>query len=248
MRKYLLIAISLVAMIGSVTVLVEYATVDESGYGAIMRFFGYGAPPERVVPETLQERGLRLMDRLVEVHGWTPEGSAIAAGQAQVESNLTPDGPPADNGRSHGLFMWKDDRFENLKTFAKERGQDYRDFDVQIDFFDDEVTHRSGTELGWKNVADLDNAALIGHLFEVYGSATTRARVDDAKTWLKTYREQHDSKTSKTPPSEQWSGPAPHDDGNRSASSASAMDQGTPPARSRLRASDTSSSRAHRRP
>jgi len=195
MRKYLLIAISLVAMIGSVTVLVEYATVDESGYGAIMRFFGYGAPPERVVPETLQERGLRLMDRLVEVHGWTPEGSAIAAGQAQVESNLTPDGPPADNGRSHGLFMWKDDRFEKLKAFAKERDQDYLDVDVQIDFFDDEVTHRSETELGWKNVADLNKAASMGHLFEVYSSSTTGARVDDAKMWLKIYREKHDSKT-----------------------------------------------------
>jgi len=196
MRKYLLFAVALVAMVGLGTVVVEYATVDESGYGVIMRYFGYGTPPERVAPQTMQERGLHLMNRLVDVHGWTPEGAAIAAGQAQVESNLNTDGPPGDNGRSHELFMWKDDRFEKLKTFAKERDQDYLDFDVQIDFFDDEVTHRSGTELGWKNVTHLDQAARIGHLFEVYSSSTTRARVDDAKTWLRVYREEHDSKTT----------------------------------------------------
>ncbi len=201
MRKYLLIAVALVAMVGLVTVLVEDATVDESGYGAIMRFIGYGVPPELVVPpepvvpETLQERGLHMMNRLVDMHGWTPEGAAIAAGQAQVESNLTTGGPPADAGRFHGLFMWKDGRFEKLKAFAKERDQDYLDVDVQIDFFDDEVTHRSETELGWKNVADLNKAASMGHLFEVYSSSTTGARVDDAKMWLKIYREKHNSKT-----------------------------------------------------
>ena len=248
MRKHLLIAISLVAMIGLVTVLLEYATVDESGYGAIRRFMGYGVAPKPPTPETLRERGLHLMNRLVDDHGWTPEGAAIAAAEAQVESDITADGPPGDDGRSHGLFMWKDDRFEKLKAFAKERDEDYRDADVQIDFLNDEVRRRSETEREWKDVTDLDDTARIGHLFEVYSSHTTRARVDDAKTWLKTYREEHDSKPSKTPPSEQWSGPAPHDAGDRPASSASAMDRGAPPARSGLRASDTSSSRAHRRP
>ena len=195
MRTYLLIVATLVALVALVTVLVDYATVDESGYGAVMRFFGYRVSRERAVPETLDERGLHMMNRLVNVHGWTPEGAAIAAGQAQVESNLTTGGPPGDNGRSHELFMWKDDRFEKLKAFAKERDQDYLDVDVQIDFFDDEVTHRSETELGWKNVADLNKAASMGHLFEVYSSSTTGARVDDAKMWLKIYREKHDSKT-----------------------------------------------------
>jgi Phage tail lysozyme len=194
MRKYLLIAVALVALSGLVTVIVDYATVDESGYGAVMRFFGYGVPGEREIPESLEERGLHLMDRLINVHGWTPEAAAIATGQAQVESNLTTGGPPGDNGRSHELFMWKDDRFEKLKAFAKERDHDYRDVDVQIDFFADEVTHRSEPELEWKNVTDLDQAARLGHLFEVYSSNTTGARVEDAKMWLRIYREKHDSK------------------------------------------------------
>jgi len=157
-RKDLIVAAAFVAMAGVVTVIVEYMTVDESGYGAIMRFFGYGAPPKPAIPETLQQRGLHLMNRLVNAHGWTPEGAAIAA-------------------------------------FAKARGQDYQDVDVQIDFFEDEVTHRSEAELGWKNLTHLDEAARMGHLFEVYSSNTTWARVNDAKLWLKIYREKHDSKT-----------------------------------------------------
>jgi len=172
-------------------VMYEFNTRDESGYGEVAKFFGYGVPPEPIDDPTLRERGLHMMDRLVTVHGWTPEAAAIAAGNAQQESNLATKGKAGDSESAHELFQWRHERFDALKAFAKEQGKDYQDFDLQVDFLNDEIKHRSKLEKTWPQVTDLVQAARFSHLYEVYGDSTTPTRVKNAKKWLRVYKAAH---------------------------------------------------------
>ncbi|WP_036291592.1 phage tail tip lysozyme [Methylosinus sp. PW1] len=135
----------------------------------------------------LGARGRALMERLIRVHGWTPEAAAIAAGNAQQESEIMSNGRPGDRGTAHGLFQWRNERFAALKAFAAARGKPWTDFATQVDFFAREARSRSGTR-GWANVTDLRRAGAIGWDFERYGDNSTGARVANARRWLRGYR------------------------------------------------------------
>ncbi len=84
-----------------------------------------------------------LMDRLVNVHGWTPEGAAIAAANVDSESSFNPNAyNPNDPGGSHGLGQWNRERFSALQEYASAQGKDWHDFNTQVDFYAQEKQQR----------------------------------------------------------------------------------------------------------
>ena len=145
---------------------------------------GAGVSPTGNVSGAMSGRARQLMDRLIKVHGWTPEAAAIAAGNAQKESGIRSDGPPGDGGISHGMFQWNKERFSALQQFAAGRKTDWRDFDTQVDFLAAEAAKKVPK---WPIQKSLDNAGAIGRIFEGYGDNSTGARVSYANHWLNAF-------------------------------------------------------------
>ena len=127
-----------------------------------------GGQSGQAAPATQSEQtaAMRLMDRLIKVHGWTPEAAAIAAGNAQQESSIRSDGPAGDGGISHGMFQWNHERFEALQAFAASRGKNWQDFDTQVDFLDAEARGKVPT---WPSQHGLGMAGAISHAYEGFG-------------------------------------------------------------------------------
>lgn len=160
---------------------------DNSLWGRFKRYMGWGGSSGGAagpVSKDMGERGRRLMDRLVNVHGWTPTAAAIAAGNAEQESGIRSDGKSGDGGTSHGMFQWRLDRFEALQRFAAARGKDWRDFDTQVDFFNEERKGRSGLEKRWHGMNDFSEAGAVGKIYERYSDGSTGTRVSNAQRWL----------------------------------------------------------------
>jgi len=135
----------------------------------------------------VRSRALRVMDRLINKWGWTPEGAAVAAGNAVQESGARSDGPSGDRGTAHGMFQWRLDRFQKLKEFAAAQKKSWRDFDVQVDFFNKERQERGALERSWHKMRDFSQAGAVGFQFERYGDNSTGQRVRNAiglrKAW-----------------------------------------------------------------
>lgn len=128
----------------------------------------------------------RLMDRLVTKHGWTPAAASIAAGNAHAESGFRSGimGDPQVPGGSWGLFQWNRSRLAALKQFAKVRGKDWKDFDVQTDFFAEEAGRMIPE---WKSQTDLSQADRIGKRFEGYAGPVQRNRSRQAAAYFGGY-------------------------------------------------------------
>lgn len=155
------------------------------------------------VSGSMSARGLALMKRLVEVHGWTPEAAAIAAGNAQQESSIQPNGPAGDHGSAHGMFQWRNDRAAALRAYmAAHPGLSA--FDAQVDFFNEERQHRSGLEASWHSMHDLSQAGAVGKVFEKYGDNSTGTRVANAHEWLRRWQSRDQVARSPSP----WGGSA----------------------------------------
>ena len=69
--------------------------------------------------------------------GYSDAAIAAVKAHGSAESNLDPTRiNPNDKGKeSIGLFQWRADRNEGLRTFAAQNGTDWRDTDTQIDYF-----------------------------------------------------------------------------------------------------------------
>lgn len=148
-----------------------------------------GGQSGQAAPATQSEQtaAMRLMDRLIKVHGWTPEAAAIAAGNAQQESSIRSDGPAGDGGISHGMFQWNHERFEALQAFAASRGKNWQDFDTQVDFLDAEARGKVPT---WPSQHGLGMAGAISHAYEGFGDNSEGTRVANSGRWLKAYQSQ----------------------------------------------------------
>lgn len=77
--------------------------------------------------------------------GWSPEAASAIVGGAMVESfhHLDP-GAVGDSGASQGIAQWQGPRLtgpNGLQAFARARGVDWRDTDVQVDFLDWELNN-----------------------------------------------------------------------------------------------------------
>ncbi len=129
----------------------------------------------------------RLMDRLVTQHGWSPAAAAIAAGNAHAELGFRSGtmGDPQVPGGSWGLFQWNRSRLARLKQFSKLRGNDWKDFDTQVDYFAKEAEEMIPN---WKRQGDLSQADAIGKRFEGYRGPIQRGRSAQAASYLRGYQ------------------------------------------------------------
>jgi hypothetical protein len=65
--------------------------------------------------------------------GLTPEQAAGIAGNLSKESNFNPTAV-GDNGTSYGIAQWHNERWDTLKSWAKQNGKNPADFDAQLEF------------------------------------------------------------------------------------------------------------------
>jgi hypothetical protein len=137
----------------------------------------------------MDERAMTLMDRLIKVHGWTPEAAAIAAGNAQQESGVFSNGPAGDGGISHGMMQWNHERFAALQAFATQQGKDWHDQTLQTDFLNKEAREKVPM---WPSQQSLAMAGKISHLYEGFGDKTGKdeaTRVANTARFYKMYQE-----------------------------------------------------------
>lgn len=105
--------------------------------------------------------------------GYSDAGIAAVKAHASAESNLDPTRVnPNDKGKeSIGLFQWRADRNEGLRTFAAQRGTDWRDTDTQIDYFLKETGPggvRSSAGAALKNASTPEQAHAAMSRYEGY--------------------------------------------------------------------------------
>jgi hypothetical protein len=126
----------------------------------------------------------RYMDRLIKVHGFTPEAAAIAAGNAYAESKFK-GGAVGDGGTSGGIHQWHQDRFRNLERFAAARHKSWKDFDTQVDFAAQEIEKKLP---GSKSAHDFSGARQWGHRYEGYSTRTEGERYNAGQQIYKAYK------------------------------------------------------------
>jgi hypothetical protein len=141
---------------------------------------GGGNAPEG----SLRERGLRLMDKLI-ADGWTPESAAMAAGNAQAESNINASGPAGDAGASVGMFQDQGPRRTALRAFQARHPEMSKE-DSNIEYYNQEKQQQA-----WKNLHDMSRAGEFSHATEGYGDNTEGKRVRMSNQWLREYRQSH---------------------------------------------------------
>lgn len=128
--------------------------------------------------------------RLIE-RGMPPDVAAGFVGNFMVES--TPSLNPAalgDGGRAHGIAQWND-RADDLKAFAAQRGKDWRDLDTQIDFIFHELNGKEADAAARIFAAKSpEEAALaVSKFFERPGIPHNEQRVAFARSVAAQYAE-----------------------------------------------------------
>ena len=83
-----------------------------------------------------KKNGGYVMGKLMKGLGLTKAQAAGVTGNLMFESSLNPSNNIIDtnNRRAGGLAMWNGENFAKLINYAKGRGKDWRDLDVQTDF------------------------------------------------------------------------------------------------------------------
>jgi hypothetical protein len=144
---------------------------------------GWGA--ETQAPESQTARAKELMDALVK-RGWTPEGAAIVAGNASVESGFkfSASGDPSVPGGSHDIIQWNRGRWAGFKRYAAEHSE-LTGMELRAAYIDKEVAAMNLE--GMKHAQGLSQAGSYSHAYEGYSTATTGARVARAQQFLENY-------------------------------------------------------------
>ena len=129
---------------------------------------------------------MQLMDRLVKVHGWTPEAAAIAAGNAQQESGVRSDGPMGDPKHARRFVghvpMEPHKRLASLKAYAASQKANWQDFNTQVDFFNQEARAKIPT---WASQRGLGMAGSISHAYQGFGDDSEGKRIGNSVRFLK---------------------------------------------------------------
>ncbi|WP_062203479.1 phage tail tip lysozyme [Aureimonas sp. AU12] len=128
----------------------------EPGSMEPMAYSGGGGESQRVASGggDLETRGKYIYDGLRQ-RGLSHVAAAAGVGHARQESSLNAAGPDGDKGTSSGLFQWRNERRTALQNFARapryaEQGKSWRDTDVQLDFFVDEL--KTKEKLAWNRL------------------------------------------------------------------------------------------------
>jgi hypothetical protein len=116
------------------------------------------------------ERAMKVMEQLVNVHGWCEQGAATAAAMAMAESGLNPgiEGDKNFKDHAHGMWQWRGKRFEDLEAYAAKMARDWTDFKIQIDYFNEERLSRGPLEKKWHILDDLTEGCYAGYQYERY--------------------------------------------------------------------------------
>lgn len=117
-----------------------------------------------------------LMDR-----GYAPHQAAALAGHMLQESGGKPTAVNADEG-ANGLLQWRLDRWDNLQSFAKERGRSPTDPDVQLDFVGRELAgpeKKAGA--AFLAAPDLASASAALKPYIRFGDDSDAVRLQNAK-------------------------------------------------------------------
>lgn len=78
-------------------------------------------------------KGAELANYYKERLGLTDNQAAALAGNAIHESSLNTNAK-GDNGSAHGIFQWRNDRWQRLQEYAKKSGRSANDWNVQKEF------------------------------------------------------------------------------------------------------------------
>lgn len=93
--------------------------------------------------------------------GLSPHAAAGIVGNLLGESSLNT-GAVGDNNTSFGIAQWHNERGNNLKNFAKNKGKDWTDYDTQLEFLWHELnTDYKGVLDQLKNSTNVDQATDI---------------------------------------------------------------------------------------
>lgn len=93
--------------------------------------------------------------------GLSPHATAGIIGNLMGESSLNT-GAIGDNNTSIGIAQWHNERGNNLKNFAKQRGTDWKDYDTQLEFLWHELnTDYKGVLESLKSSTNVDQATDI---------------------------------------------------------------------------------------
>ena len=93
--------------------------------------------------------------------GLSPHAAAGIIGNLMGESSLNT-GAIGDNNTSIGIAQWHNERGNNLKNFAKQRGTDWKDYDTQLEFLWHELnTDYKGVLESLKSSTNVDQATDI---------------------------------------------------------------------------------------
>lgn len=93
--------------------------------------------------------------------GLSPHAAAGIIGNLIGESSLNT-GAIGDNNTSIGIAQWHNERGNNLKNFAKQRGTDWKDYDTQLEFLWHELnTDYKGVLESLKSSTNVDQATDI---------------------------------------------------------------------------------------
>lgn len=125
--------------------------------------------------------GLEIVRGLM-ARGYAPHQAAALAGHMLQESGGNPAALNRDEG-ANGLMQWRLDRWDNLQSFAKERGKSPNDPDVQLDFVGREL---SGPEkkagAGFLAAPDVESASAALKPYIRFGDDSAGVRLGNAKS------------------------------------------------------------------
>jgi len=127
------------------------------------RLFGSVPSEEIKISQNTTDVGKKALNYLIS-KGLTKHVAAGIVGNLFVESSLNPgiEGDKHLRTHSEGLAQWREGRLENLKSFAKAAGKDYRSINVQLDFLMHELnTSENKTLQKLRNAKNPTDAARI---------------------------------------------------------------------------------------
>lgn len=123
----------------------------------------------------VESPGASIFNGLIE-RGYSPVHAAALAGHAVQESGGNPGAVNADED-AHGYLQWRLDRWQNLQNFAKERGVDPTDPNLQLDFIGKEMAGpeaKAGAKFAAASDLPSASAALKSYIRFGDNSAGTR--------------------------------------------------------------------------
>lgn len=132
-----------------------YTAMTPALGAAIANGMTYGQPADPNGRGSSGDRAAYLTSELVR-RGVPQHVAAGVIMNGMDESGLNP-AAIGDNGNAGGIFQWNGPRFKGLQAFARDQGRDWKDEQVQLDYFMAE--NRSTQKDNWAKVVSSSNSS-----------------------------------------------------------------------------------------